>query len=118
MVLYDQAWMPSEGPTNWTMWQASVQKLDSSNEELPGKQNQMYPIVSYDLNYAPNVIASREGQPWCTERFEFNKAACVYQMYLSGTELWVLPEAWTLTVQQIPSNTKEFEEDPELKVSP
>lgn len=115
MVLYDQAWMPSEGPTNWTMWQASVQKLDSSNEELSGKQNQMYPIVSYDLNYAPNVIVSREGQPWCTERFEFNKAACVYQMYLSGTELWVLPEAWTLTVQQIPSNTKEFEEDPELK---
>ncbi|WAQ80912.1 hypothetical protein PtA15_1A250 [Puccinia triticina] len=126
LVMYDQAWRPSEGPTNWTMWQNYDPKLDSavslkmdstqsSKDELSGPQDQMYPIVSYDLNYAPNVIVSREGQPWCTERFEFNKAACVYQMYLSGTELWVMPEAWTLTIQQIPTNGKEFDEDRELK---
>ncbi|KAA1127421.1 hypothetical protein PGTUg99_036491 [Puccinia graminis f. sp. tritici] len=126
MVMYDQAWKPSQGPTNWTMWQKFDPKFDSevnfktdfaksSKDEVSGPQDQMYPIVSYDLNYAPNVVISREGQPWCTERFEFNKAACVYQMYLSGTELWVMPEAWTLTVQQIPRNGKEFDEDRELK---
>ncbi|KNZ47535.1 hypothetical protein VP01_632g10 [Puccinia sorghi] len=113
VAMYDHAWMPFEGPSNWTMWQNSIQKPDSTHGDLPEMQDQMYPIISYDLNYAPNVIISRQGQPWCTERFEFNKAACVYQMYLSGTELWVLPEAWTLTVQQIPRNTSE--EDPELK---
>jgi len=113
VAMYDQAWMPFEGPSNWTMWQHSIQKPDSTQDVLSEMQDQMYPIISYDLNYAPNVIISRQGQPWCTERFEFNKAACVYQMYLSGTELWVLPEAWTLTVQQIPRNTSE--EDPELK---
>ncbi|KAI9600917.1 hypothetical protein H4Q26_000711 [Puccinia striiformis f. sp. tritici PST-130] len=126
MAMYDQAWKPSEGPTNWTMWQTFVPKLDSGASrimdsaktlqgDLSGVQDQMYPVVSYDLNYAPNVIVSREGQPWCTERFEYNKAACVYQMYLAGTELWVMPEAWSLTFQQMPSTSKRFDEDRELK---
>ncbi|KAI9600143.1 hypothetical protein KEM48_000557 [Puccinia striiformis f. sp. tritici PST-130] len=126
MAMYDQAWKPSEGPTNWTMWQTFVPKLESGASrimdssktpqgDLSGVQDQMYPVVSYDLNYAPNVIVSREGQPWCTERFEYNKAACVYQMYLAGTELWVMPEAWSLTFQQMPSTSKRFDEDRELK---
>ena|SRR6266542_2490098 len=35
----------------------------------------------------------------CTERFdnfENSKAACLFQMYISGSELWVIPEAFLI----------------------
>lgn len=35
----------------------------------------------------------------CTERFdnfEYSKATCLFQMYVSGSELWVIPEAFLI----------------------
>ncbi|ORY02317.1 hypothetical protein K493DRAFT_323323 [Basidiobolus meristosporus CBS 931.73] len=42
----------------------------------------------------PYVIVKKEGAPWSNERFlgyGGNKAACPYEIYLSGIEHWVLP---------------------------
>lgn len=124
ITMWDPSWEPNQGPTNWTMWQrftatggisgrttseieteARRTTVGEERGKPAGGKNELYPIVDYDLTYAPNVIVSREGQPWCTERFEFNKAACIYQMYLTGTELWVMPAAWSLTVQEISTSS-------------
>lgn len=79
----------------------------------------MYKVIDYDLHYAPNVVMSKRGQPWCTERFENMQAACVYQMYLSGAELWVLPDQWIYTLEVMEKGTEETKVDPaeKLKVS-
>ncbi|CAG8817742.1 15164_t:CDS:2, partial [Dentiscutata erythropus] len=40
----------------------------------------------------------------CTERFENNKAACLFQIYLSGSELWVAPEDFLMIYQYNPES--------------
>ncbi|KAG0150908.1 hypothetical protein CROQUDRAFT_629586 [Cronartium quercuum f. sp. fusiforme G11] len=112
--LLDQTWQPRKGPTNWPLWQtlAGDDLLQRPAEEgggiglglepeMVGGGDQLYRVSQYELNYSPNLIISREGQTWCTERFDFNKAACVYQMYLSGTELWVTPIGWAFTMERM-----------------
>jgi hypothetical protein len=40
------------------------------------------------------VIYKKEGTPWCDERFigyGANKAACLYEIFISGVDFWVLP---------------------------
>lgn len=118
--LFDRSWQPTKGPTNWPLWKTlkGDELLQRSAEEgggiglgvEPGKVgggDELYRVSNYELNYAPNVIMSREGQAWCTERFEVNKAACVYQMYLSGTELWVTPRGWAFTLERMHIEARE-----------
>ncbi|KAH9811741.1 hypothetical protein DFH28DRAFT_980317 [Melampsora americana] len=118
--LFDRSWQPKKGPTNWPLWKTlkGDELLQRSAQEgggiglgvEPGKVgggDELYRVSNYELNYAPNVIMSREGQAWCTERFEVNKAACVYQMYLSGAELWVTPRGWAFTLERMHVEAKE-----------
>jgi hypothetical protein len=45
--------------------------------------------------YEPYIIYKKEGTPWCDERFigyGANKAACLYEIYLSGIDYWILPD--------------------------
>ncbi|EGG03295.1 uncharacterized protein MELLADRAFT_90333 [Melampsora larici-populina 98AG31] len=119
--LFDRSWQPTKGPTNWPLWKIlkGDELLQRSAEEgggiglgvAPGKVgggDELYRVSNYELNYAPNLIMSREGQAWCTERFEVNKAACVYQMYLSGAELWVTPRGWAFTLERMHVKAREL----------
>ncbi|KAF9199682.1 hypothetical protein BGZ49_010174 [Haplosporangium sp. Z 27] len=54
----------------------------------------VYKVTSYQHSYEPYVILKREGTPWCDERFVgygANKAACLFEIYISGIDYYVLP---------------------------
>lgn len=77
--MFHRSWVRGHGATNYTRW------FD---------QDQAYPVVDYDYAYEPYIVFKKHGPPWCDERFVgygANKAACLYEMYLSGVEFWVLP---------------------------
>lgn len=131
IALHDRRWELNHGPTNWYLWRKSPSDahLDSPPDQgggiglgvegTLGGGTAVYKVIDYDLHYAPNVVMSKRGQPWCTERFENMQAACVYQMYLSGAELWVLPDQWIYTLEVMEKGTEETKVDPaeKLKVS-
>jgi glycosyltransferase-like protein LARGE len=53
-----------------------------------------YKVEDYNFSYEPYVIFKKQGSPWCDERFigyGANKAACLYEIYLSGIDYYVLP---------------------------
>jgi hypothetical protein len=112
-ALWDRSWEANRGPSNWPLWRRS--SSDPRLVEGPdvgggaglgiagtvGGGGEPFRVADYDLHYAPAVVIGREQQPWCTERFGANKAACIYQMYLAGAELWVLPDEWAFTLEAI-----------------
>lgn len=128
LALFDRRWDLNHGPTNWYLWRKS--SADPHLRDEPeagggvglgvdgqvGGGRELYRVVDYDLHYAPNVVVSRKGQPWCTERFEQMQSACVYQMYLSGAEMWVLPDEWTFTVEVVEKKPEGWKEDPAEKL--
>ncbi|CAG8675387.1 7547_t:CDS:2, partial [Cetraspora pellucida] len=88
--LKDKGWELNNGPTCLSKWM--------NNDEL-------YKVEDYDLHYIPNFVIRKSGKiPWCTERFENNKAACLFQIYLSGSELWVAPEDFLIIHQYNPGS--------------
>ncbi|GJN90348.1 hypothetical protein Rhopal_003358-T1 [Rhodotorula paludigena] len=124
LALFDRRWDLNHGPSNWYLWRKSA--TDPRLQEDPaqggglglgvagatGGGKDVYRVVDYDLHYAPLVAVSKKGQPWCTERFDDVRASCVYQMYLSGAEMWVLPDEWTYTVEVLEKRSKADKEDP------
>lgn len=128
LALLDKGWDLNHGPTNWYLWRKST--TDPRLLEPPelgggvglgieggvGGGRDVFRVTDYDLHYAPNVVVSRKGQPWCTERFETMHAACVYQMYLAGAEMWVLPDEWTFTVEGTEKVAEPAREDPAQKL--
>ncbi|KAF9354351.1 hypothetical protein BGX26_007825 [Mortierella sp. AD094] len=59
------------------------------------KTDSVYMVTSYQHSYEPYVILKKEGTPWCDERFigyGANKAACLFEIYISGINYWVLPQ--------------------------
>ncbi|KAK3819002.1 MAG: glycosyl-transferase for dystroglycan-domain-containing protein [Benniella sp.] len=58
------------------------------------KADSIYKVTKYQHSYEPYVILKNKGTPWCDERFVgygANKAACLFEMYISGIEFFVLP---------------------------
>ncbi|KAF9437552.1 hypothetical protein BGZ76_000260 [Entomortierella beljakovae] len=56
--------------------------------------DEIYKVTRFNHKYEPYVILKREGTPWCDERFVgygANKAACLYEIYISGIDYYVLP---------------------------
>ncbi|GAA94586.1 uncharacterized protein L969DRAFT_89664 [Mixia osmundae IAM 14324] len=112
-ALYDREWAANRGPSNWQLWRKARTdpRLADSAESGGGQSlgvngtigggSHLYKVTDYDLHYSPHLVISREAQPWCTERFQTNQAACVYQMYLSGAELYVLPDEWAFTLEPV-----------------
>ncbi|CAG8652094.1 3313_t:CDS:2 [Funneliformis mosseae] len=84
MGLIDDGWSLNKGPTSYENW----------------LKKSIYNISEYDIHYQPNFVVKRGSViPWCTERFdnfEHSKAACLFQMYISGSKLWVIPEAFSI----------------------
>ena len=76
---FHSAWVSGHGATNYTHWYNA---------------KEIYPVTEYEFSYEPYVIYKKEGTPWCDERFigyGANKAACLYEIFISGVDYWVLP---------------------------
>ncbi|KAF9206789.1 hypothetical protein BGZ49_001840 [Haplosporangium sp. Z 27] len=53
-----------------------------------------YKVTAFEPKYEPYIVLKREGTPWCDERFVgygANKAACLFEIYISGIDFWVMP---------------------------
>ncbi|GJJ70232.1 hypothetical protein EMPS_02581 [Entomortierella parvispora] len=63
--------------------------------ELEAEGERPYKVTNFVPKYEPYIILKREGTPWCDERFVGyggNKAACLFEIYISGVDFWVLPQ--------------------------
>ncbi|KAI9248606.1 glycosyl-transferase for dystroglycan-domain-containing protein [Sporodiniella umbellata] len=79
--MFHKSWQRGHGSTNYVKWY-SYQNSSSS-----------YPVIDYNHSYEPYVIFKRQQSPWCDERFigyGANKAACLFEFYISGMEYHVL----------------------------
>lgn len=128
LALFDRRWEPNRGPSNWYLWRKS--SADPHLQDDPaaggglgigldgnvGGGHEPYRVVDYDLHYAPLVATSRKGHPWCTERFDDLRAACTYQMYLAGAEMYVLPDDWAYTLEVLEKPPAGYREDPAEKL--
>lgn len=106
-TLFDRRWEAGKGPTSFGKWKETKYTPHKEGQHTIKKESDdtsddsgFYQVVDYDLHYAPSLVIGRDRQPWCTERFEYNRAACIYQMYLQGAKKWVLPDSWAYTVEE------------------
>lgn len=80
--MFHKSWAPGHGSTNYTRY-------------YDAKPGEVYRVQGYTHSYEPYVIFKKEGTPWCDERFigyGGNKAACLFELYLSGVSFYVLPD--------------------------
>ncbi|KAG0169626.1 hypothetical protein DFQ28_003825 [Apophysomyces sp. BC1034] len=89
MVMLDKHWKANEGPTDLQSWKDATT---------------LYAVEKYEFHYEPVSIESKNIQPWCSEKFLDSRSACRFTSYLSGAELWVLPDDF---VVQLPES-KEY----------
>ena len=112
-AMYDRSWENGKGPTNFERWSKAFRHMDankavvSDTTNIPHAQSTFYQVMEYDLHYSPSMVIGKDRQPWCTERFEFNRAVCTYQMYLQGAKMWVMPNEWAYTLESIEKGEKE-----------
>ena len=58
-----------------------------------------FKLTTFNIKYEPYAVYNRLIAPWCDERFNGygrNKAACWFEMYLSGIDIWVLPNDFVI----------------------
>ncbi|KIK90760.1 glycosyltransferase family 49 protein [Paxillus rubicundulus Ve08.2h10] len=80
--MFHKSWAPGHNSGDYPRFYAAA----------PGE---VYKIKRYQSAYEPYVIFRKEGPPWCDERFVGyggNKAACLYEMYLSGMSFYVMAD--------------------------
>ncbi|KIJ58075.1 glycosyltransferase family 49 protein [Hydnomerulius pinastri MD-312] len=80
--MFHRSWAPGHNSSDYPRFYTAP----------PGE---VYEIKHYQSAYEPYVIFRKEGPPWCDERFVGyggNKAACLYEMYLSGMSFFVLAD--------------------------
>jgi len=80
--MFHSSWIPGHNSTNYERYYAA----------RPGE---VYKVDRYQSAYEPYVVFKKEGPPWCDERFVGyggNKAACLFEMYLSGISYYVLAD--------------------------
>lgn len=59
------------------------------------KPGEIYKVTQYQAGYEPYVVVRKDAGGWCDERFTGyggNKAACLFEMYLSGVSFYVLSD--------------------------
>ncbi|KAG0004265.1 hypothetical protein BGZ65_000687 [Modicella reniformis] len=79
MAFHSAKFVPGHGATDYPKWYAT---------------DEIYKVTEFNYKYEPYVILKKEGTPWCDERFVgygANKAACLYEIYVSGIDYYVLP---------------------------
>ncbi|KAI8997736.1 hypothetical protein BDB01DRAFT_713634, partial [Pilobolus umbonatus] len=96
MGLLDYRYELNNGPTSYVTWKDAKQP---------------YIVPTYHYNYGPIYISTKEGHPWCEERFEDHVVSCFYPTYLAGANLWVLPRDYAVrTGQELYDTSLEYEE--------
>ncbi|CAO3686090.1 unnamed protein product [Rhizopus stolonifer] len=83
--MFHSFWLPGHAPTDYERWTLFEQEI--------------YPVTTYQHSYEPYVIFKNQGSPWCDERFAgygSNKAACLYELYISGVSYHVLPNEFII----------------------
>jgi glycosyltransferase-like protein LARGE len=78
--MFHRSWKKGHSATDYQRWY---------------KAKKPYQVEEYSFSYEPYVILKKEGSPWCDERFigyGANKAACLYEIYISGISFVVLPK--------------------------
>ncbi|KAI8879530.1 glycosyltransferase family 49 protein [Backusella circina FSU 941] len=82
--MFHAFWTRGHGPTDYDRWM----EADS-----------VYQVTTYQHSYEPYVIFKNKGSPWCDERFAgygSNKAACLFELYISGVDFHVLPNDYLI----------------------
>ncbi|KAH9927495.1 glycosyl-transferase for dystroglycan-domain-containing protein [Epithele typhae] len=80
---FHASWAPGHNSTDYERWLG-----------LPPGAHVLYEVERYQSAYEPYVITSKR-VPWCDERFAgygANKAACLFEMHLSGVSFFVLSD--------------------------
>ncbi|KAJ7647643.1 glycosyl-transferase for dystroglycan-domain-containing protein [Roridomyces roridus] len=80
--VFHASWVPGHSSTDYERYYGAA----------PGE---VYKVTTYQSAYEPYVIFKKDGPPWCDERFVGyggNKAACLFEMYLSGISYYVLSD--------------------------
>ncbi|KAG1443764.1 hypothetical protein G6F56_010555 [Rhizopus delemar] len=78
--MFHRDWQRGHGATDYERWYQATSA---------------YAVTDYIHSYEPYVIFKRQGSPWCDERFVgygANKAACLYEFYISGMSYFVLTD--------------------------
>ncbi|WVQ68697.1 uncharacterized protein L199_006906 [Kwoniella botswanensis] len=66
---------------------------------MNASRDEPYAVTEYEFLYEIYGIFRQDTDVWCDERFAgagFNRAACAASMYLSGMNLYVLPDQWAV----------------------
>lgn len=104
--MFHKSWLKGHGSTNYTKWYQSTD---------------IYKVTDYNFSYEPYIIYKKEGTPWCDERFigyGANKAACLYEIFLSGIDYYVLPNDFLIhQTHQYPEATRRKEVSSPLSLS-
>ncbi|KAF7726329.1 hypothetical protein EC973_008909 [Apophysomyces ossiformis] len=77
--MFHSFWQPGHGPTDYEKWLSA---------------DDLYEVTAYEKSYEPYIIVRKDRSSWCDERFVgygSNKAACLYELYISGVDYHVLP---------------------------
>ncbi|THH33298.1 hypothetical protein EUX98_g918 [Antrodiella citrinella] len=80
---FHASWAPGHNSTNYPKYYS-----------IPPGADKIYKVETYQSSYEPYVITSK-WVTWCDERFTgygANKAACLFEMYLSGVSFYVLSD--------------------------
>ncbi|KAI8983786.1 glycosyl-transferase for dystroglycan-domain-containing protein [Pilobolus umbonatus] len=80
LTVFHANWTSGHGATDYEQWYGT---------------DEIYPVTQYEFSYEPYVIYKKEGTPWCDERFigyGANKAACLFEIFISGVDYYVLPK--------------------------
>ncbi|KAF9957228.1 hypothetical protein BGZ70_009594 [Mortierella alpina] len=81
MAFHSAKFVPGHGASDYPRWYTTTDEI--------------YQVTKFNFKYEPYVILKKEGTPWCDERFVgygANKAACLYEIYISGIDYYVLPK--------------------------
>ncbi|KAG0213865.1 hypothetical protein BGX33_002623 [Mortierella sp. NVP41] len=74
-------------------WKKTIRNVDFN---AWAGQTRLSAIQNYDPYFSPSVVMRRDKMLWCPERFGDNHAACMFELYLSGADFWVLPNDFTV----------------------
>ncbi|KAI1797514.1 glycosyl-transferase for dystroglycan-domain-containing protein [Ganoderma leucocontextum] len=83
IAAFHASWGPGHNSTDYERYYS-----------IPPGAGAVYKVEQYQSAYEPYVITSK-GVSWCDERFAGyggNKAACLFEMYLSGVSYYVLSD--------------------------
>ncbi|KAF9975333.1 hypothetical protein BGZ65_008308 [Modicella reniformis] len=90
-------------------WKKTIRNVDFHAWATTHK-DRLSAIQNYDPYFSPSVVIRRDKMLWCPERFDNNHAACMFELYLSGADFWMLPEDFSVhggTRRELESSARE-----------